>query len=148
MGIRAPAAGGAAARWGATTIAAREAGPHLHVRLLYILPSSHGCNNGVAETQRSTAPLSPAPAARAAVDGAWRARRQEAGPQSPRGGRGRSSGLGRLHPGQVHEEVPELRHVHVISAGGVPALSVFDEIPEPHGVQELQRQPADMLGYC
>lgn len=82
------------------------------------------------------------------MDGARHAWWREAGPQSPQGGRGRSSGLGRRHPGQVHEEVPKLRHVHVLSGGGVPALSVFDEIPEPHGVKELQRQPADMLGYC
>lgn len=90
----------------------------------------------MAETQRSAAPLTAAPAA-PGHPGRSSAHPAAGGlPQSRRGGRGCSSGLGRLHPGQVHEEVPELRHVHVVSAGGVPALSALDEIPEPHRVKE------------
>lgn len=40
----------------------------------------------------------------------------------PKEGRGRSSGLGRCHPRQVHEEVPKLRHVHVLSGGRAGSL--------------------------
>lgn len=51
-------------------------------------------------------------------------------------GSGGSGGI-LLGPGEVHEQLPQLRHL-AVGARRTPALPVLDKVPQPHRVKELQ----------